>query len=129
MSKILIDTNIYSAFKVGNTDVIAILEEADEIHIPTVVLGELFAGFYLGSKTKNNIVELNDFLDNPWIEVVDVTIDIAEKYGFLVRVLKEGGNPIPTNDIWIAATALETGSKMMTFDKHFKSVPGIIMAI
>ncbi|MFQ5810117.1 MAG: PIN domain-containing protein, partial [Armatimonadota bacterium] len=58
---------------------------------------------------------------------VPVTHSIAERYGVLVKQLKEQGTPIPTNDIWIAATALETGTRLVSYDAHFNNVPGLIV--
>ncbi len=124
--KICIDTNIYTAYKKGDSTIIKILEETDFVYIPSVVLGELYAGFYIGAYTKKNITELEDFLTVPGIEVVEVNQAIAEKYGYLIKTLRNQGTPIPTNDVWIAATALELSAKLLSFDKHFSHVPGII---
>jgi tRNA(fMet)-specific endonuclease VapC len=125
--KLCIDTNIYSAYKRGDSATTNVLEEAEEIVIPAIVLGELYAGFYLGSHTRKNQQELDDFLDIPGVYVADIDSKISEKYGYLVKCLKENGTPIPTNDIWIAATALQISAKLMTFDSHFKHIPGIIV--
>lgn len=127
--KICIDTNIYTAYKKGDSTVIKKLEEADFVHIPSIVLGELYAGFYLGAYTKINISELEEFLAVPGIEIVEVNHAIAEKYGYLVKILRNQGTPIPTNDVWIAATALELSAKIMSFDKHFSNIPGIMPAL
>ncbi len=108
-------------------EVIEILEKADEILVPAIVLGELYAGFYSGKKLKQNIAELNLFLGKPGVTVIAIDSDIAERYGIIVRELKDKGTPIPTNDIWIAATALQSGSKFFTKDEHFAQVPGILM--
>jgi len=84
--KICIDTNVYIAYKKGDSTIIKTLEEADFVHIPSVVLGELYAGFYIGAYTKKNITELDDFLTVPGIEVVEVNQAIAEKYGYLIMM-------------------------------------------
>ncbi len=125
--RVCIDTNVYSAYKRGDSSVEIFLEEAEEIMIPAIVLGELFAGFYQGNYTRKNLGELDEFLDFPGIYVINIDTNIAEKYGYLVKYLKENGTPIPTNDIWIAATALEKSAKLMSFDSHFKHVPGVIL--
>jgi len=125
--KVCIDTNIYAYMKNGNSEVVDVLEKADEIIVPVIVLGELFAGFYLGKKEKQNIAELSTFLKKPGVSVVVIDSDIAERYGVIVRELKHKGTPIPTNDIWIAAIAMQTGSKLFTKDEHFRHVPGILL--
>jgi tRNA(fMet)-specific endonuclease VapC len=124
--KICLDTNIYSALVSGNQDVLTVLENADEIFIPITVLGELYAGFYLGKKERQNRAELELFLSKPGIFAVELTIAIARRYGFLFNLLKKQGTPIPTNDIWISAVALEKGAQMFTMDRHFQKVPGLI---
>ncbi|MCP4750727.1 MAG: type II toxin-antitoxin system VapC family toxin [Proteobacteria bacterium] len=127
--KICIDTNIYSAYKKGDSIVTDILEKTDEINIPSVVLGELYAGFYLGNRTKTNIAELEEFLAVPGISVIEIDAPIAEKYGYLIKTLKRQGTPIPTNDVWIAASALENSLKLMSYDTYFDAIPGIITVL
>ena len=125
--KICIDTNIYSALKKGDPGISELLENTDEIYLPSIVLGELYAGFQMGNKLKDNTKGLEEFIQQPGIYVIDINESIAERYGALVKVLKDKGTPIPTNDIWIAAAALENGARMATFDMHFQIIPGIMM--
>ena len=127
--KVLIDTNAYSALGRGDPHVRAIVETVDEVIIPTIVLGELYAGFSLGSKKAKNIRELDDFLGKPGVTVIPPTKAVAERYGELIRVLREAGTPLPTNDIWIAATALETGSRILSMDGHFSIIPGVLAVL
>lgn len=124
--KICLDTNAYSAFKRNNKRVVSIIEEADEILVPSIVLGELYFGFYKGTKSLNNIDELDQFMKLPGVFEQIVNRSVAEKYGIILKELLEKGKPIPTNDIWIAATALETSSKLLSMDKHFKHIPTLI---
>ena len=93
---ICLDTNAYSAFKRGDAVVIDLVEAADEIAIPSIVLGELFAGFRMGSRARRNVVELEDFLHRPGVSVAAVTKAVAERYGTLVSKLKQQGTPLPT---------------------------------
>ena len=123
--KTCLDTNAYVSFKKINRALTEFLESADEIFVPAVVLGELYAGFYLGSKTKNNLSELADFLELPGVSIVAINHEIAERYGQLIAALSRSGTPIPTNDVWIAATVFETGSRLVTYDGHFNKVPGL----
>ncbi len=124
--KICIDTNIYSAFKKGNLKIRELLENADEIYIPAIVMGELYAGFVLGTKLMDNTKDLKEFIEQPGIYVIDINEIIAERYGVLIKILKDNDTPIPTNDVWIAATALENGGRIATFDTHFKLIPGLM---
>lgn len=127
--RLIIDTNVYAALARGNTHIRSLLEAADRIEVSTIVLGELYAGFRLGSKRTENIRLLSEFLNVPGVDVIQISAAIAERYGELIGVLKDSGTPIPTNDVWIAATALETGSRMLTFDTHFHQVPGLMMVL
>jgi len=125
--RICIDTNIYSAFKKGDPEINELMEYADVIYIPSIVLGELYAGFQMGSKLKDNIKGLREFTKQPGIHIIDIDESMAERYGALIKILKDNDTPIPTNDIWIAAAALENGARMATFDTHYKSIPGLMM--
>lgn len=127
MMRLCIDTNIYSAFKRGNSEVISLLEEADEVFIPAVVLGELYAGFFQGMNQQKNLVELNEFLNTPGIDIIEINNSIAERYGNIVKILRQQGTPIPTNDIWIASAAIEKNARLQSYDKHFESVPGSML--
>ena len=126
--RICIDTNIYSALKSGDPDIIELLENADEVYIPAIVLGELYAGFQMGHKLKYNIKDLKDFIEQPGVYIIDIDDPIAERYGILIKTLKKNGTPIPTNDVWIAATALEKGARIATYDAHFQAIPGLMKA-
>jgi tRNA(fMet)-specific endonuclease VapC len=126
--KICLDTNAYTEIRRGaNPEAIRVLEEAEAVYVPWIVVGELFAGFYQGRQVRRNLAELEDFFEISGIEFVPATIPICERYGLIVAQLRRKGKPIPTNDIWIAATALETGSRVLSYDKHFDAVQGLIV--
>ena len=122
--RVCLYTNAYSAFKRGDADIVDLVETADEVAVPSV-LGELFAGFRMGSRTRRDVVELEEFLCRPGVSVGAVTKAAAERYGMLVSRLKQQGTPLPTNDIWIAAHTMETGADLVSADRHFEDVDGI----
>lgn len=124
--KICLDTNAYSAMCRGNAAVSAVVEAADEIILPSTVFGELMYGFLLGSRFSRNEATLNRFLGEDGVMLQPVTRDIAERYGYVKAELKTKGSPIPENDIWIAATALETGSRLVSYDTDFDNVGGLV---
>ena len=128
MTPLLIDTNIYSHALRGKEEVVAILQRAPKIGISTISVGELLAGFRTGSKEEENRGELAVFLDSPRVEVFPVDTDTAEFYSEIWSQLRRQGTPIPTNDLWIAATAFQHGLKLFTRDEHFKNVPGLFLA-
>ena len=125
--RVCLDTNAYSALMRNQSGIQRCLEEATLIYLPTVVLGELYAGFNLGSRYAENCSDLDAFLELPGVEVVSPNREVAERYGYLVLDLRRQGTPIPTNDLWIAATTLETGARLVSYDAHFQQVPGLIV--
>jgi tRNA(fMet)-specific endonuclease VapC len=125
--KICIDTNAYSSLKRGNNNVLQILENSSKIIVPTIVIGELFAGFNIGSKYNENSIELQMFLKKYGVELNAPDCSIAECYGRIISDLRHKGTPIPTNDIWIAATSIETGSRLLSNDNHFTKITGLLL--
>ena len=124
--KIILDTNAYVAFKRGHDVVVDRVRNAHRVVFSTVVAGELIFGFRHGSRLAENMEELARFLDNPYVETVPVTITTADRFGRVAAELRRKGSPIPTNDIWIAAHAFETGAELLSFDRHFERVDGLV---
>ena len=92
---------------------------------PAVVLGELWAGFLLGKQRRANEAELEAFLSNPVVEEVPIDAGVARLYAEILAALRKAGTPIPTNDIWVAAQAMETGAELLSFDRHYDAVDGL----
>ena len=127
MKNLLIDTNIYTHALAGDLETIDILRHAQKIAICCISIGELLSGFKGVSREKENRKELEEFLDAPRVEIYGIDEDTAEFYADTLNNLRKKGRPIPTNDIWIAATALHHGLKLYTNDQHFKYVPGLVL--
>lgn len=127
MIRLCLDTSGYSRLMRGHGPLERRLEEADEILLSATVIGELLAGFLAGSRPAENTALLAEFRRQPGIGVLDVTDNVAERYGRVVAELRRQGTPIPTNDIWIAAAALENGGRIVAYDDHFRQVPGLIV--
>lgn len=126
--RVCLDTSAYSRLCHGGSESLrSLLEEAEWVLMPSIVLGELAAGFEMGSRRELNYEGIDAFLDVAGTYLIPVDRDIAERYGALVKGLKEAGTPIPTNDIWIAATALEQGARLVTYDTHFEAIPGLLV--
>ena len=75
-----------------------------------------------GRRARRNVAELEEFLAEPVVEVLAIDADVARIYGEIVLDLRHKGRPLPTNDIWIAATAARAGASVLTFDAHFLDV-------
>jgi tRNA(fMet)-specific endonuclease VapC len=127
--RLCLDTTAYSRLMRGQPKLQDRLEGADEILLPATVLGELYAGFQGGNRLEENLSLLEDFRNQPGISVIDATDNIAQRYAVIVTTLKRQGTPIPTNDIWIAAAALENGGRIVAYDSHFEVVPGLIVEV
>ncbi len=127
MKKISLDTNAYSALITGNEIVLDALGEANIVYLSIFVVGELYYGFTNGSKEKENREILNKFLKKSTVKIIHTTMETAEIYGRLKTNLKRKGSPVPVNDLWIASHAIETGSFLLTFDAHFKTIPEVLL--
>ena len=125
MNQILIDTNAYAAFKQGDPDAVAVLQQAPRIGINAIVLGELYSGFRAGSRETENRQELDEFLAVPRVTVIRIDPQTARQYAVVYSLLRNAGTPIPTNDMWIAATALQHGFDLFSHDKHFEYIQGL----
>jgi tRNA(fMet)-specific endonuclease VapC len=125
----LLDTNAYVALRRGDEAVADIVRHSERLVFSMVVVGELLFGFRNGSRYQRNLSELDDFLSQPSITLQEVTRTTADRFGRIVADLSKAGTPIPTNDIWIAAHAMETGAELVTFDGHFESVRGLPMTL
>jgi len=125
--KIMLDTSAYSAYLRGNEDVKRAIREADELYLNPVVLGELYAGFAHGGKEKRNREILREFLASPRVQVAVIDEETADRYAAIIAYLWAKGTPLPTNDLWISATAMQYGLKLVTTDSHYRNVPQIIV--
>ena len=127
--KILLDTNAYVGFKLNTPEIVEVILRADTILFSPIVLGELMFGFRNGKNFKNNIDDLNDFLEHEMITLVHINEITADRYSRIATQLKFRGTPIPTNDIWIAAQTMEHGAELITSDRHFEKIDGLVCSI
>jgi len=120
---IAIDTNRYRDFCDNNPVAIDHIQMADRIFLPFVSLAELRAGFRCGSRTLENENILTRFLNSTRVTTLYPTNQTTQHYAQLFAQLHTQGTPIPTNDIWIAALALENNLILFSRDTHFKHIP------
>ena len=124
---VCLDTNAYSHIKRKKKLLCDCVDEADNVILPIIVLGELMAGFETGTRKAENIASLEKFLTLQGVEIAYLNRETTERYGVLYKILRTQGTPIPTNDIWIAAISMETGSRLISYDEHFNNVPGLFL--
>ena len=123
--KLLLDTNRYLDFCEAETNTVELCRRADRIGLPYIVLAELRAGFRCGRFASENEKTLTCFLNKPRVEVVYADDGTTHAYAQIFRQLREQGSPIPTNDLWIAALAIQHDWILCTRDRHFKHLPQI----
>ena len=125
IARLVLDTSAYSKLRSGDTRVRDLIADAESVMVPTPVLGELHGAFELGSRVRENRVALSDFLTEAFVQVIPVTETVARHYGRVFAALRRAGTPIPANDMWIAACAIDQGGCLLTFDHDFANVAGL----
>jgi tRNA(fMet)-specific endonuclease VapC len=123
--RLAIDTNRYTDFARGDEHALERLRHAERVYLSFVVLGELRAGFLCGSRSERNEANLTRFLDSPRVDVLYPDEQTTHQYARLFRQLRAQGTPIPTNDLWTAALAVQHGLHLFARDRHFDHLPQI----
>jgi len=125
--RFLLDTNIVIALFEGEAFIQDRLAQAGEVFVSSIALGELFFGAGKSGRPETNLARVNDFArDNVVIGCDTVT---ARRYGEVKNALRLRGRPIPENDIWTSAIALQHDLTLVTRDQHFKEVDGLLLEI
>jgi predicted nucleic acid-binding protein len=127
MTRLLLDSSAYIAFKKKHPEVIEALPQAEEIWMSPIVLGELRAGFLQGTKRESNERELRMFLESPRVSVLAADDETSERYATIRVALKKAGTPVAANDLWIAASAMQHGLPILTSDRDFQKIPQVIV--
>lgn len=127
MSRLLLDTSAYSAMRRGDRRLLAPIQQAAEVFLTPVVIGELLYGFLGGGLEPGNRGLLRELLESPRVDVLSVDEETAERYAVIRDYLRQQGRPIPANDLWIAASAAQHGLRLLTLDDHFKGVPQVLL--
>jgi tRNA(fMet)-specific endonuclease VapC len=123
--RLLLDTSAYSALKRGHPATADLVRRSEEVFFSTVVAGELLYGFRCGNRFERNRQELDEFIASPFVKVAPVTMATADRFSRVAAALRKLGAPIPINDIWIAAQAMETGAELLSFDRHYEAIDGL----
>ncbi len=121
--RVALDTNRYVDLISGDEAVAQLLELADAVLVPYVVLAELRAGFAFGSQPADNEQLLRRFLMKDGVEVLFADDQTTHHYARVYAQLRRQGTPIPTNDLWIAALVLQHDAARCSRDAHFDRLP------
>lgn len=116
----LLDTNIVIALFAQDSAVVEYLDKAAEVFIPSIVLGELYFGAHKSGRVKENLARIDEFAVSS--AVLGCDTETARCYGEIKNALRKKGRPIPENDVWIAAIALQYDLTLITRDTHFGEV-------
>jgi tRNA(fMet)-specific endonuclease VapC len=126
--RLALETNRYTDLCRGTAEVVALVEHAEIVLLPFVVLGELRAGFAVGSLGAENERVLRRFLMKPGVAALYADDQTTYHYAAVFRQLRRQGTPIPTNDLWTAALVLQHDLVLCARDRHFDHLPQIVRA-
>ena len=125
--RIFLDTNAYSQLVSGERQVAQLARRAEWVLFSPIVYGELVFGFRLGRNLERNLSTLNSFIEAPYVTFLNITVTTADRYSRIAASQRSKGRPIPTNDMWIAAHAMEMGADLVSADRHFEYVDEIAL--
>jgi len=126
VNRVLLDTNAYTALMAGDVRVAVELAHGDAVLLSPIVVGELYDGFMNGERNRENRAILSKFREKPRTICVPITDTTADWFAEIKRMLRKKGRPIPINDVWIAASCMEHGARLITFDTHFSEIDGLL---
>jgi tRNA(fMet)-specific endonuclease VapC len=121
--KFILDSNVIIDFFRGNNNLLQLLETSKSVYFPAIVLGELIFGAQNSLNTAKHLSQVDDFISK--ISILNIDASTAVFYGKIKFQLKKDGKPIPENDIWIAAIAVQYKTELVTNDKHFKNIKSL----
>jgi len=126
--RLALDTNRYTDLCRGDSSVLETVEHANEVWLPFIVVGELRAGFAVGSQGPRNEAVLRRFLIRQRVGILYGDEQTTHHYASVYRQLRKQGTPIPTNDMWIASLVLQHSLALFARDAHFDALPQLIRA-
>jgi tRNA(fMet)-specific endonuclease VapC len=124
--RVALDTNRYVDLCKGVAETAELVATAEAVFLPFVVLAELRGRFALGRRGAENERVLRRFLLKPDVAVLYADEQTTHHYASAFRQLRRQGTPIPTNDIWVAALALQHSLALHDRDKHFDQLPQLL---
>ena len=124
--RVALDTNRYVDLCKGLAETVALMEEAEAVILPFVVVAELRAGFAHGRRQADNERTLRRFLFKDGVRVLFADDQTTHHYASVYRQLRKQGTPIPTNDIWLASLVLQHNLALHARDAHFDHLAQIV---
>jgi len=127
VTRILLDTSGYAGFFRDQPGVRAAVQEASEVFLSPIVLGELRSGFLKGRRSAENARQLEEFIASPRCSVPVIDEETAHRYAVIHDFLRRQGTPVSPNDLWIAASAAQHGLTVVTLDGDFDRIPQVLV--
>ena len=124
--RVAVDTNRLTDLFQGDAQLAEQMGTCEEVWIPLMALAEIKAGFYGGDRLNRNEALLRSLLARDTVGILFPGRETAEHYARLFVQLKRAGTPVPDNDLWVAALALEHDLMLITRDRHFKRIPQLL---
>ena len=126
MSKrFLLDTNVVIDHIGGFRRIPEIVSQSETMFLSQVAIGEFKASLDDTRRGRRDLEGLNAFLNLSNVVEITLTPATTDLYAKVFRSLREAGRPIPINDIWLAAQALEHGAVLVSRDNHFETVANL----
>ena len=129
MKRLVLDTNVLIPLLRNAANYAHLFKTYDEVILPAIVVGEYKAGLFATKTGEKNRQSLADYLADPNVRAVPITDNTADVYAKVYQALRKEGTPIPQNDMWIAASALENGADLATCDEYFRHVPMLTVIV
>ena len=121
----MLDSYAYSKLMRGDGRIGDIVRSAEQIVVPAVVVGELMYAFRQGQRTEQHVDQLRSFLARPYVSFVPAGLVTADRYARIMESLGQRGIQVPTNRVWVAAHAMETGADLVSADRHYGHIEQI----
>ena len=123
--RVMLDSDAYSMLMRGDSRVGDVVRSAEQILMPAVVVGELLYAFRQGQRTEQHVDQLRSFLERPYVSFVPAGPVTADRYARIMESLGTRGIHVPTNRVWVAAHAMETGADLVSADRHYGHIEQI----
>jgi tRNA(fMet)-specific endonuclease VapC len=128
IGKVALDTNIVIGLLEGDVSIVNKLDLfTGDLFIPIIVLGELRFGAFNSKHIEENLEKIESVKTR--CGILQINDLAATEYGNTKSYLRKQGTPIPDNDIWIAALAIQYECALITRDEHFKNVTALSVAM
>lgn len=129
MKRVVLDTNILIPLLRNVANYTQLFREYDEVILPSIVVGEYKARLFATKIGEKNRQSLADYLADPNVRIAPIIDRTTDLYAKVYQALRKEGTPIPQNDMWIAASALEHGADLATRDAHYRHVPMLTVIV